>query len=143
MRTFREWYCAERGWPRDGGYRMDCHAYYLWATGAYTVGASRGQTNLGRLFRGLTPFRNGTEIRQLTREAPIHGDYVRIPGHTFMLLAYDEHLGRVWTMEGNFGSSIEIALRPVGSGWQVGHLAEEHICPLALGEASAIETGES
>lgn len=124
MRTFREWYCTERGWPRDGGYRMDCHAYYLWATSAHTVGASRGQANLARLFR---VFRNGSEIRQLNQQAPIHGDYVRIPGHTFMLLAYDEHLGKVWTMEGNFGSSIEIALRSVGSGWQVGHLGEEDV----------------
>jgi hypothetical protein len=141
MRTFREWYCTERGWPRDGGYRMDCHAYYLWATGAHTVGATRGQANLGRLFR---VFRSGSEIRHLTQEAPIHGDYVRIPGHTFMLLAYDEHLGKVWTMEGNFGSSIEIALRSVGSGWQVGHLDEQDIRPDVFEEdESAAEPGDA
>ncbi len=127
MRTFREWYCTERGWPRDGGYRMDCHAYYVWATGFCTVGARYGQANLGALFGGRTPYRGGGAISELTKEEPIHGDYVRIPGHTFMLLAYDENLGRVWTMEGNFGHSIEIAIRSVGSGWQVGHLAEEHI----------------
>ena len=51
MRTFREWYCTERGWPRDGNYRMDCHAYYLWATGFCTVGARYGQANLGALVR--------------------------------------------------------------------------------------------
>lgn len=132
MRTFREWYCTERGWPRHGGYRMDCHAYYLWATGFCTVGAHYGQANLGELFGGQTPYRGGGAISELAKEEPIHGDYVRIPGHTFMLLAYDENLGRVWTMEGNFGRSIEIAIRSVGSGWQVGHLAEEHIRADAL-----------
>jgi len=132
MRTFREWYCTERGWPRDGNYRMDCHAYYLWATGFCTVGARYGQANLGALFGGRTPYRGGGAICELTKEEPVHGDYVRIPGHTFMLLAYDENLGRVWTMEGNFGRSIEIAIRSVGSGWQVGHLAEEHIRSDAL-----------
>jgi hypothetical protein len=143
MRTFREWYCTERGWPRDRGYRMDCHAYYLWATGFCTVGSSYGQANLGRLFRGRTPYLGGSEIDDLTPDEPIHGDYVRIPGHTFMLLAYDENLGRVWTMEGNFGSSIEIAIRSVGSGWQVGHLAEEHIRPDAFEDTPESERGES
>jgi hypothetical protein len=143
MRTFREWYCTERGWPRDRGYRMDCHAYYLWATGFCTVGSSYGQANLGRLFRGRTPYRGGSEIGDLPKDDPIHGDYVRIPGHTFMLLAYDENLGRVWTMEGNFGSSIEIAIRSVGSGWQVGHLAEEHIRPDAFEATPENERGES
>jgi hypothetical protein len=143
MRTFREWYCTEHGWPRDRGYRMDCHAYYLWATGFCTVGSSYGQANLGRLFRGRTPYRGGGAIQELTKDEPIHGDYVRIPGHTFMLLAYDANLGRVWTMEGNFGSSIEIAIRSVGSGWQVGHLAEEHIRPEAFETTPEGEAGES
>ena len=143
MRTFREWYCTERGWPRDGGYRMDCHAYYLWATGFCTVGASYGQANLGRLFRGQTPYRGGGAIEELTKQEPLHGDYVRIPGHTFMLLAYDANLGRVWTMEGNFGRSIEIAIRSVGSGWQVGHLAEEHIRPDAFETTPEGQAGES
>jgi hypothetical protein len=44
-----------------------------------------------------------------------------------MLLAYDAKLGQVWTIEGNFGRTIEVAMRPPGSGWTVGHLAEEHI----------------
>ena len=66
------------------------------------------------------------------KNGPIHGDYVRIPGRTFMLLAYDDSQNRVWTMEGNYGHSIEVAIRPVGSGWQVGHLAEEHVDAAAM-----------
>ena len=45
MRTFREWYYTERGWNRGAQYPMDCHAYYRWATGCVTVGASNGWTN--------------------------------------------------------------------------------------------------
>lgn len=68
----------------------------------------------------------------LTKDGPIRGDYVRVPEHTFMLLAYDRKLGRVWTMEGNFNRTIVITLRPVGSGWTVGHLQDEHIRPEAV-----------
>jgi hypothetical protein len=127
MRTFREFYYKERGWRTGERYPMDCHAFYLWATGNCTVGAYNGRANLGRLFGGRTPYRTGGNIPQIAQEASIHGDYVRIPGHTFMLLAYDAKLGQVWTMEANFNSTIEVAMRPTGSGWQVGHLAGEHI----------------
>jgi hypothetical protein len=129
MRTFREFYYKERGWRTGERYPMDCHAFYCWATGDSTVGASGGRANLGWLFRGRTPYRNGSNIPQLAQRAGIHGDYVRIPGHTFMLLAYDAKLGQVWTIEGNFNSTIEVAMRPAGSGWTVGHLDEEHFRP--------------
>jgi hypothetical protein len=129
MRTFKEWYYTERGWRSTERYPMDCHAFYLWATGSHTVGASHGRSNLGRLFAGRTPYRNGGEIDDLMKQGPIHGDYVRIPGHTFMLLALDAATNRVWTMEANFNRSIEVAIRSVNSGWTVGHLAEEHIRP--------------
>lgn len=124
MRTFREWYYTERGWNRNAEYPMDCHAYYLWATGACTVGSSNGWTNLGAVFG---TYHSGGHIPELMEADGIHGDYVRIPGHTFMLLAYDEEAGQVWTMEANFNHTIEVCRRSVGSGWTVGHLEPEHI----------------
>jgi len=127
MRTFREWYCVQRGWSRCGEYVMDCHDYYRWATGSSTVGASYGRANLSRLFNGR--FRNGSHIKALTDETPIHADYVRMPGHTFMLLAYDPERHEVLTMEGNFNHSIAVVIRSVSSGWTVGHLEEEHLRP--------------
>jgi len=125
MKTFREWYYTERGWNRNAVYPMDCHAYYRWATGSCTVGASNGWANLGQLFGG--GYHNGSQIPQLMQEGPIHGDYVRKPGHTFMLLAYDAQQGHVWTMEANFNHTIEIVKRSVGSGWTVGHLTDNDI----------------
>ncbi len=127
MRTFKEFYYTERGWRSDESYPMDCHAFYCWATGSCTIGSQYGRANLGRLFGGNTPYRNGGNIPEIAQTEGIHGDYVRIPGHTFMLLAYDAKLGQVWTMEGNFNRTIEVAIRPTGSGWTVGHLADEHI----------------
>ncbi|MDP6442833.1 MAG: hypothetical protein QGG36_15530 [Pirellulaceae bacterium] len=127
MRTFREYYYRKQGWRTDENYVMDCHAYYMWATGFCTKGAQNGRTLLGRLFNNQRPFNNGSEIATIAEKEPIHGDYVRIPGHTFMLLAYDADAGQVWTMEGNFGASIEIAVRHAGSGWNVGHLVDDHI----------------
>ncbi|MCH5374539.1 MAG: hypothetical protein JJ992_11220 [Planctomycetes bacterium] len=127
MRTFKEFYYTERGWRSEEQYPMDCHAFYCWATGSCTVGAQYGRANLGRLFGGRTPYRSGGNIAEIAEKESIHGDYVRIPGHTFMLLAYDAKLGQVWTMEGNFNRTIEVAIRSTGSGWSVGHLAEEHI----------------
>jgi hypothetical protein len=127
MRTFKEFYYTEKRWRSKESYPMDCYAFYVWATGSCTVGARSGRANLARLFSGNTPFRNGSHISGIAEKESIHGDYVRKPGHSFMLLAYDRKLKRVWTMEGNFGRSIEVAVRPTNSEWKVGHLAEEHI----------------
>jgi len=127
MRTFREWYYAKQGWQTDESYVMDCYAYYMWATGFCTKGATYGQTNLWTLFDDNTPFNYGSDIAGLAAKNPIHGDYVRMPGHSFMLLAYDEENKRVWTMEGNYGATIEIVTRYVDPGWTVGHLRENHI----------------
>jgi hypothetical protein len=124
MRTFREWYYTERGWNRNAEYPMDCHAYYRWATGSCTVRSNNGWANVDSLFGS---YHNGSQISELTQSEKIHGDYVRIPGHTFMLLSYDADKGHVWTMEANFGNTIEICIRSVGSGWTVGHLKSEHI----------------
>ncbi len=127
MRTFREWYCTQHGWSRCGEYSMDCHDYYRWATGSCTVGASYGRANLGRIFNGR--YRNGSNIKTITEETPIHADYVRMPGHTFMLLAYDAERHEVLTMEGNFNRSIAVVVRSVSSGWQVGHLEQDNLRP--------------
>jgi hypothetical protein len=129
MRTFKEFYYAQNGWASEENYPMDCYAYYMWATGSCTVGAQNGRTILDRLFGGRRPFHRGDQIVNISKEVPIHGDYVRIPGHSFMLLAYDAQAGQVWTMEGNFNSTIEIAIRSVDSGWTVGHLVDEHVRP--------------
>jgi len=127
MRTFREWYYTERGWNRNAEYPMDCHAYYCWATGSVTKDAMNGWTNPDALFGGDTPYVNGGQIASLMQHGPIHGDYVRIPGHTFMLLAYDPQTAYVWTMEGNYGATIKIVQRSADASWTVGHLQPEHI----------------
>jgi hypothetical protein len=153
MRTFREFYYTERGWDRNAEYPMHCVAFYRWATGHYTVGATDGWTNLGTLFRGRNYYRNGRAIPGLSKEGAVHGDYLATATHVFMLLAYDPDTGRAWTMEGNFNHTIEVCLRPVSSRWILGHLAEEHIVAEVIrpgaspGEASESlalsSTGES
>ena len=127
MRTFREFYYRKQGWNSGENYSMDCYAYYMWATGFCTVGAQNERTQLDRLFGSGVPYNSGGQIPQLGTAGPIHGDYVRKPGHSFMLLAYDPKLRHVWTMEGNFNSTVEVAIRTVSSDWTVGHLRDEHI----------------
>jgi hypothetical protein len=127
MRTFKEFYYRKRGWRSGERYPMDCYAYYMWATGFCTVGADNGRTRLHNLFGGRFPFHRGSHIAHLSRRGPIHADYVRKPGHSFMLLAYDPQQKHVWCMEGNFNSTIEVVIRSVDSGWTVGHLVDDHI----------------
>jgi len=127
MRTFREFYYRQQGWNSGEKYAMDCYAYYMWATGFCTVGSQNERTQLARLFGNGVPYNSGGQIPQLGQKGPIHGDYVRKPGHSFMLLAYDPKLQHVWTMEGNFNSTVEVAIRSVGSDWTMGHLRDEHI----------------
>jgi hypothetical protein len=129
MRTFKEFYYTEKGWASDENSPLDCHAYYCWALSSCTVGAFRERANLGRLFGSDVPYHRGSDISELAAGGPVAADYVRIPGHTFMILAYDQKQNEVWTMESNFNRSIEVAIRPVGSYWTVGHLVEEHIAP--------------
>lgn len=124
MRTFKEFYYTERGWRRDENSPLDCHAYYRWATGSCTKGSSYGYANLEWLF---DRYHGGGDVADLAEKEAIHADYVRIPGHTFMLLDYDTHLNQVWTMESNFNYTVEVALRPPGSSWTVGHLDASHI----------------
>jgi hypothetical protein len=129
MRTFKEFYYRQRGWRTGEKYSMDCYAYYMWATGFCTVGAKNERTQLASLFSSAVPYNNGKDIPKLDGENPIHGDYVRKPGHSFMLLAYDPQLKHVWTMEGNFNSTVEVAIRSISSSWKVGHLRDRHIRP--------------
>lgn len=140
MRTFKEFYYARRGWRTGERYPMDCYAFYMWATGTSTVGAQNGRTILGRLFGGQTPYNRGSDIRELVKKSQIHGDYVRIPGHSFMLLAYDPKIQTVWTIEGNFSRTIQVVNRSLGSGWTVGHLADHHIRPELFTETSVAES---
>ena len=128
MRTFKEFYYRNCGWRSGEKYPMDCYAYYLWATGPYTVGAEDGRTKLRALFGfEKTKYHTGKDIAELGGCGLIHADYVRKPGHSFMLLSYDERQQHVWTMEGNYNHRIEIVIRSVRSDWKVGHLLEEHI----------------
>ena len=129
MRTFKEFYYRQNGWRTGENYPMDCYAYYMWATGFCTVGAENGRTQLHNLFGKENSYNLGSHIPALSEQAPIHGDYVRMPGHSFMLLSYDAERGQVWTMEGNFNSTVEVVIRTVGSSWTVGHLRDGHILP--------------
>jgi len=129
MRTFKEFYYRLNGWRTGEKYPMDCYAYYMWATGFCTVGSQNGRTQLHNLFDKQNPYNLGSHIPELSGEGPIHGDYVRVPGHSFMLLSYDAQRGQVWTMEGNFNSTVEVVVRKVSPHWQVGHLRDRHIIP--------------
>jgi hypothetical protein len=129
MRTFKEFYYAENGWASRENYPMDCYAYYTWATGSCTVGAQNGRAVLARLFGGRRGYESGGAITSIAQQDAIHGDYAQIPGHHFMLLAYDSGTRSVWTMEGNFNSTIKIVIRSVDSSWTIGHLVEEHVNP--------------
>ena len=133
MRTFKEFYYRLNGWRTGENYPMDCYAYYMWATGFCTVGSQNGRTQLHNLFDKQNPYNLGSHIPELSGEGPIHGDYVRVPGHSFMLLSYDPERGQVWTMEGNFNSTVEVVVRKVSPGWQVGHLRDRHIAPNLFG----------
>jgi hypothetical protein len=129
MRTFKEFYYINRGWDSGENYVMDCYAYYMWATGFCTKGAAGGHTQLGNLFPNGVGNHEGGHVPGLAKEGPIHGDYVRVPGHSFMLLSYDPTQKLVWTMEGNYGATVEVAIRSIDYGWSVGHLLEEHVRP--------------
>ena len=61
---------------------------------------------------------------KVARTGNVMGDHVRIQGHGFMVLSYDHHLGKVWTIEGNFGNRAVLTSRQVQDHWSVGTLVE-------------------
>ena len=64
----------------------------------------------------------GSSIPALASQGPIHGDYVRIPDyHSFLILSYNKKKNIVWSVEGNFGSTIEVIQRRLNSSWRVSH----------------------
>jgi hypothetical protein len=64
----------------------------------------------------------GKSIPALASQGPIHGDYVRIPDyHSFLILSYNKKKNIVWSVEGNFGSTIEVIQRRLNSSWRVSH----------------------
>jgi hypothetical protein len=65
---------------------------------------------------------SGGQIVSMAEKEAIHGDYIRMSGHSFVLLAYDKNLGKVWTIEGNYNNRVLISTRSVSSGWMYGHL---------------------
>jgi hypothetical protein len=65
---------------------------------------------------------SGRSIPALAVEGSIVGDYVRIPDyHSMLILGYDKKNNRVWTVEGNFNSTIEIVSRTDYGNWWITH----------------------
>jgi hypothetical protein len=105
MNAVHHYYRARRGTDRN----MDCWAFTRRYAGAEF-------TNWNR--------RNhyGQDIPQLAQTGSILGDYVRIPDyHSLLLLAYDAENDKVWSVEGNFNSTIEIGVRSSYRSWWLTH----------------------
>lgn len=75
---------------------------------------------------------NSGRVPGLAARGSVMGDFVRYEGssqgtHTFMILAYDQATRMVWTVEGNFNSSVERLTRRLGSGWWHGQLVDSQV----------------
>jgi hypothetical protein len=64
----------------------------------------------------------GPSIPGLAAQTSIIGDYVRIPDyHSLIVLAHDAASGVIWSVEGNFNSTIEVVSRTQFSNWWLTH----------------------
>lgn len=130
MRTFSEYHDWEnnrfdrsKGYANDPGYGW-CHMYYNWAVKEQlksTQDHSYYNTSDWQQFNSY--YANPGEVVTKSTQGSIMGDFIRLDGHSAMLIAYDTHLNMVWTIEGNFNSRVEIHKRPI-SGFWYGHLVD-------------------
>jgi hypothetical protein len=115
----------DRGYTRGKSYVVGrwCERFYWWNfVEGFSTPYSYGYDV--RTFSRHGALVSGQELRETARDGNIMGDHVRIQGHGFMVLSYDEHLGQAWTIEGNFGNRAVLAQRTVQNYWSVGKLVE-------------------
>jgi hypothetical protein len=67
---------------------------------------------------------SGGVIRRLMQNQGTMGAHVRTSNHGFMVLAYDRHLGQVWTIEGNFNNRVVLTRRRPSDYWSLGTIVE-------------------
>jgi hypothetical protein len=67
---------------------------------------------------------SGGVIRRLMHNSDVMGAHVRTSDHGFMVLAYDRHLGQVWTIEGNYGNRVVLTRRYPSDYWSLGTIVE-------------------
>lgn len=104
-----------------------CDRFYTWAvakdfklTHAYSAKSFFSQ------YRTLG---NASRIPNLAKTKSVTGDLIRYEGtsqgtHTLMIIAYDEALKSIWTVEGNYNNRVMRLKRGLSSGWMHGHLIE-------------------
>jgi|GEM_PF-1605831 len=103
--ALHHYYSAKMGWSGN----MDCWAFTQRYLGPHFPSWNR-QTHYGSHLPGLQA------------SGSIIGDYVRIPDyHSLIVLAHDTATGMVWSVEGNFNSTIEVVTRYQFSNWWVTH----------------------
>jgi hypothetical protein len=115
----------DRGYTRGKSYVVGrwCERFYWWNfVEGFSTPYPYGYDV--RTFSRHGALVSGQALRETARDGNIMGDHVRISGHGFMVLAYDEHLGQAWTIEGNYGNRAVLAQRTVQNYWSVGKLVE-------------------
>lgn len=105
-----------------------CERFYFWNIAKFVRPPYRQGYDPGTFSRHNALI-SGTKMRDAVAAENIMGDHVRVPGHGFMVLCYDEHLGCVWSIEGNYGNRVAMTKRSVGGSWSLGRLTEEMLMP--------------
>lgn len=130
MSAFREWNAFNYrhvGPSRYGGGAW-CSNFYRFAAASRLedLGApgTWGGNGLDWHFRKAGAITSSSELSAVGR----HGDYIRLPGHTAMLIAYDKDAEIIWTIEGNWSNSIRIKQRRLYTGWTLGRITENQLC---------------
>jgi hypothetical protein len=105
INAVQHYYSAKMGWWGN----MDCWAFTQRYLGPHFPSWNR-QTHYG------------SNLPNLQVTSSVIGDYVRIPDyHSLIVLAYDVTSGIIWSVEGNFNSTIEVVTRNQFNNWWVTH----------------------
>jgi hypothetical protein len=107
-----------------------CDRFYTWAAAKdFKVSNVYSAKNFFQQFNTLG---NASRISSLAKSRSVAGDLIRYEGtslgtHTLMIIAYDEALKSIWTVEGNYNNRVMRLKRGISSGWMHGHLIEKQV----------------
>ncbi|MFV1966205.1 MAG: hypothetical protein ACC628_12340 [Pirellulaceae bacterium] len=138
IRALGEVHDWDRGRTRGKSYVVGlwCERFYWWNFAKrFRTPYPRGYDV--RTFSRHNAIVSGRAYRAMARNGNIIGDHVRVSGHGFMVLSYDEHLEQAWTIEGNFGNRVVLTRRHVRNDWSVGTLVESMLKEEAASPAPA------
>ena|GEM_PF-2893754 len=117
-------YDRSKDYGNSGGW---CDRFYSWSASEMT--SLKYPNYAPSYFQRNGGLASAADIKERGARESLAGDMVRydamfLGNHTFMIIAFDQATGGLWTVEGNFNNRVMRSQRQVEGAFKLGHLTE-------------------